>query len=146
MQQQQKKKNKSSKHNFFSFCHEMWSAYVFVWDATGQDFHPRLLFDTKAAQCLVVKWALLKLGVVDGSGVPADFMSSERLWLHRTVCDGSGTEVRADCQCRCPEGRVDVLLHAGSTDGSPKETELPTMPWFRYLTLQCKKRKFSWMH
>lgn len=37
----------------------------------------------------------------------ADFMCNKRLWLHHTVCDGSGTEVRAHCQYRCPEGRVD---------------------------------------
>ncbi len=105
---------------------------MFVWGSPGYVSSHKTsaqLFDTKEAQCLDgVKWALLKQGVVRRSGwqwAAADFTSNKRLWLHHTVCDGSGAEVRADCQCRCPEGRVDDLLHAGSTDVSRNETELP---------------------
>ncbi len=117
---------------------------MFLWGSPGQVSSHKMssqLFDTEEAWCLDgVKWALLKLGVVRRSGwAAADFTSNKHLWLSHTVCDGSGAEVKAHCQCRCPEGRVDDLLHAGSTDVSRNETELPTMPWFQYLTLKKSK-------
>lgn len=119
---------------------------MFVWGSPGHLSSNKMspqLFETKEAQCLDgVKWALLKLGVVRRSGwqrAAADFTSNKRLWLHHTVCDGRGAEVRADCQCRCPEGRVDDLLHAGSTDVPRNETELPTTRCHGFNTSPSRK-------